>query len=80
MIALPPSMIVRSTGILRTVLSLRCNPHATYDADELITKSETLFRYPGRHIDDGAPRVHVDRAAGAALFGAAFPGGHSCGR
>jgi hypothetical protein len=60
------STIVRSTGIHRTVLSLRRSRHATYDADDLIAKSETVFPYSRRHVDDGAPRMRVDRAAGAA--------------
>jgi hypothetical protein len=72
------STIVRSTGIHRTVLSLRRSRHATYDADDLIAKSETVFPYSRRHVDDGAPRMRVDRAAGAARFLTAVSGGHSC--
>jgi hypothetical protein len=44
-----------------------------------ITKSGTVFHDPRRQIEDGAPHVHVDRAAGAAPFETAFPGGQSCG-
>jgi hypothetical protein len=57
------------------VLSLRRNRYATYNLDDLITKSETVFHDPRRQIDDGTPRVHVDGATGAAPFETAFPEG-----